>query len=247
MPVDVIERSCSHVLGIRQGEFINPILGGLEIANASNPNHFGTLGLCVFTASSGSTPQYLTNEHVVGSRGDVLQPPSGATTGGLDAVIGTVIASEQNSYIDAALISPSGNRSFDLGVIGPNGRRLKRTLTFGALTKADESVTRCFKIGAMTGGEDETGIVESIDAQIQIPGVGWKQNQIVVKPDPKSNTGPLIQQGDSGSVLIAKVEQSLIVVGLVHAETTDGGIVACHFSRVQERFNIRVFNNIKPF
>ncbi|MBI3861602.1 MAG: hypothetical protein HY290_06875 [Planctomycetia bacterium] len=243
--VDVLERSYSTAIGVRQGVLFDPILGGVEIRNEGTPNRFGTLGLCVFSESSGRAPHYLTNEHVVGSGGRVLQPASGNASAGAKAVIGSVIDSERTGFVDAALIKPSGNRTFDVGVAGPNGQPLDGDLVPGTLTKADEHVTRCFKIGAMTGTGQEVGIVENINEHINIKNFGWMDNQIIVNPIPGSSA-PLIQEGDSGSVLIARVthqnRESLIVVGLVHAMTDDGGIVACHFSRVQERFRISLFD-----
>ena len=106
---------------------------------------------------------------------------------------------------------------------------------------ANEHNTQCFKIGAMSGTGEEVGVVENVNEQLDIAGFGFMKNQIVVRPLP-SSTSKLIEEGDSGSILIARMTRknriSLKVVGLVHAMTDDGGIVACHFSRVLERFRI---------
>lgn len=244
--VDVLERSYNTALGIREGVFFDPLLGGVAIANATAPLHFGTLGLVVFSAIAGLLPHYLSNQHVVGSSGNVLQPPKGNTPAGSDAVIGNVVDSERSASIDAALIKPAGNRTFDFGVIGTNGNPLPGNLVPGVLTKADEHITKCFKIGAMTGTGQEVGVVENTSEHIMIEKFGWMDNQIVVRPT-TDTVGKLIEEGDSGSVLIAHIRRPnqpdiFAVVGLVHAMTPTGEIVACHFNRIQERFRIRLFD-----
>lgn len=249
IPVDVVERSYSLAQGTDPlGRFVEPLCGGIPIANQNSPGHFGTLGVVMF---SDGLPRYLTNQHVVGfptsssSANPVRQPPNGVTTGGMDANIGNVLDAERSAEMDAAIIEPTGNRQFDFGVIGHDGVKLNGTFVPSVLTVADEQVTKCFKIGAVTGSPELLGVVSNTSSSIKIQGFGVMKNQIVVASEEGVN---LIDPGDSGSILIAPRVNAdgsnlYLVVGLVHARRDDdGAIIACHLNKVQSRFNISLFN-----
>lgn len=251
IPVDVVERSYSTAAGADPaGRFVNPMCGGIPIANQNSPEHFGTLGVMMFSAGQ---PRYLTNQHVVGSPpaagsppNPVRQPPNGQTPAGMDANIGNVFDSERSEEIDAAIIAPTGNRTCRFGVIGHDGVKINGRFSPGVLTVADEHVTQCFKIGAMTGSPDLLGVVSNTSSSIKIDGFGVMKNQIVVESEEGVN---LIEPGDSGSILIAPKldpdgKKVNLVVGLVHARRdNDGAIIACHLNKVEARFNISLFNS----
>lgn len=219
--------------------FVAPIRGGVPIATPVSTKEFGTLGKVVFTKDG--IGRYLTNKHVAGDSNKVLQPPSGKTPSGHDAVIGTVIGAERNADIDAAVIEPAGNRQFEFGLITPGDQIIDGLFLPGTLTQADEHRTKCFKIGAVTGSKNLLGVVKNVNATVVVAGLTMT-GQIIVE----SETGSaLIEGGDSGALLIAPTQKNgieiFLIVGLVHAKSdTNGAIVACHFSKVQSRFGISV-------
>ncbi len=234
-------RNAANAGGVPTDNFCDPVEGGVPIATVlSKSKPWGTLGGVFF---SGDGIRYLTNSHVVGSSRNVKvqQPPSGNAPAGQGPVIGTVVDTEKNRTIDAALVEPQGPRDRSRSIVGLPSP----FFVSGILTAGDEHRTEAFKVGATTGLT--RGTVKSVSASV-IVGDMTMTNQIIVEPD--SQGDDLCDGGDSGSLLIVKRSQNgntvYQIVGLVHAEGSPNGdnnfrsIIACHFNEVQKRFGITV-------
>ncbi|MEO1530210.1 MAG: hypothetical protein AAFX06_32875, partial [Planctomycetota bacterium] len=210
----------------------DPVIGGVKIANEAAPANAGTLGGVVFFSDSA---RYITNRHVVGASGNVLQPPGSSDPNG---IIGTVEDSEiptlaDGGSIDCAIIRPSGPREPDLVIrlVSPNKRFVPNVLT-----QTDVHRTRAFKVGAFT--DRTSGIVQSVNAVVNVNRGVPMPNQIIVEAD---GPDPIIKGGDSGSLLLVQSQDpgTIFVVGLVHARSTDNrAIIATHFHEIQNRFGV---------
>ena len=63
--------------------------------------------------------------------------------------------------------------------------------------------------------------------------------QILVEPE--DPTRPIIRKGDSGAVLLHRVNKDRVeVIGLVHAMTDAGEIVACKWDKIKQRFGVKL-------
>ncbi len=229
VPVDVIERTYSFA----QANGANPIRGGIQINSSADIKSFGTLGIVVFSAGA---PLYLTNQHVVGAPGNSIMHPANGL------VIGTVLDSERNGSIDAAVIKPNENGQPAFGILMPDNITVLPTPVLSTLTSSDVSLTQCFKIGAKTGGDpSQTGTVESITATVPVDGQPPMMNQITVVPPAGVN---FIDHGDSGSLLLVPAADANRAVGLVWAVGGDGSLVACPLDQVLARFNNATLTNV---
>ena len=214
--------------------------GGYAIAPDHDPDNWGTLGIRVDHLHDGMR-YFLTNAHVVGSRGaQVQQPFSDARKDSLD--IGSVVdAPVFDEFIDAALIADSKLRRTRGDVQSQTGKFIAKDLTQADVDRR----TIVFKIGAATGRT--SGRVKSINYSPKFRDVQMNR-QILVEADHK-----IIDGGDSGAVLYVRDEEHdiNIVVGLVHGKTfekdaagnviRDGfGLVASPIGRVIERLKIKI-------
>jgi hypothetical protein len=241
--IDIHEASYRTAMAQWDGQTVD---GGLPIAPAGAGNEFGTLGGVVFVDD---LPRYITNQHVVGSVGNGVRV-FGKMNG---EPIGTVVASvsrvEGDNDLDVALIAPTIPPDFGFDLISPTNAELLASnaiFTTRTLTDADKFQTRCFKIGAKTGSPAVVGVVEDVNTRIRVGPDGsagtFMSGQIIVKPE--SPGVSLIQEGDSGSLLITRVPKPgielYVVVGLVHGMRDDGAIIACHFNRICDRLHVRL-------
>lgn len=255
--IDVLQRIYRPVAG--PTDRVEPLIGGIAIANRMDRDNWGTLGM---TVSKGGERVFLTNEHVAGkfsqdgktlgiSKRKVIQPPKGGDPSAPDALIGHVTGSHRDQFIDAAIVTPSGKRKRAAGILS-----IGYDLGLRTLTASDEKFTEAFIVGAASGSTPrKMGVVKNVNTDIQVDGFGWMSNQIVVE----SPTGlDLIDGGDSGSILLVKPHSNrdhYLAVGLVHAEavvsdsrnvslpgtnTIDKyrAIVACHLHRVFDQLGL---------
>ena len=240
--VDLWEANYRSLAGcILPDGFVSVLLGGVAIAPKSNPCNWGTLGFCV---KSNGQPMLLTNHHVVGEFGEVIQPPSSNVPQG-SAVVGSVERFVRTASVDAAIVKPNDSRGTSRAIRFGTGT-LPGTFEEGELTYRDvdpESGIRTlvFKIGAASGGSPlKPGVLKAINATPKVPGIGTLRDQIIVHFQPPQVTG-----GDSGSLLIKQVIRNgktiNQVVGLVVAEINGGSLlVANHWKNVRDGLRIDI-------
>jgi hypothetical protein len=246
--LDVIERS--YRLTATGPPYPGAMLGARPIAPNLDPNHWGTMGMIVFTLDG--QPRYLTNKHVAGDPGTkIRESDQGLTFSGQTRIIGEVEASIRNATVDCAIIKPASGRTFISGILKPNesSGTLPGDYAIRKLTAVDEHQTSVFKIGASTGFQPVlVGVVKNINTSIEVNGLKMT-GQIIVE---STDNQRIIDGGDSGSIAIVKGQDSSgpinFVVGLVHAETvgpngSESGhaMVANHFDEVQSALRIKLF------
>lgn len=216
----------------------DPLVGGVSIAR-EGLGSFGTLGIPAFL---GSEWVLVTNKHVIGSARDaagrrVVQPgrPGEESIGDVSEIPAPV----HDSTIDAALVRPDR----------PYRRGLSAKLRgLGPVTGRERIVAgqpdpnlRAFKIGARTTSI-VFGRIQSDNATVFIRGFGNMHGQIIVNPIDDRES--MIDDGDSGSILVQRIDSStLMAIGLCHAAGSDGSVVACHWEEVESRFGIRLYRS----
>lgn len=215
---------------------IDPLRGGIVIADKDTPENWGTLGLI---GKDRNGKRYgLTCAHVAGSsqsRSSVVTQPAKLTAKTVIREIGKVVYSARNNSVDASVIEIDGQwKSRRQAILSGKENYLAGSIGFGsAIPEA-----RAFKIGAATNPEALVhGRIQITTGVVEIKGFGTMTDQIVVVND--SGKGyELIKPGDSGAVLLMMTdhEDVFVVVGLVHAKTSDGAIVACPWNKVLEHF-----------
>jgi hypothetical protein len=246
--VDVMERSYQSIPseGAPEDRFLAPARGGIPIARKDlGTTHWGTLGIRM---KLGNQLVAITNKHVIGvpepgGATEVIQPATGRVDGDADPIIGHVLKSVHDDEIDCAVIVDDTARVIGSGVVDAAGKRISGTYVARRLTPADEKNAEVFKVGACTGDDPRRiAVVKNVCTSVRIDQFGWMHCQIVAESVDGSQ---IIDSGDSGSVLIARIEDDGMftncVVGLVHAEANDRtAVVACHIDRVQDRMGVRL-------
>ena len=235
------KRSRSKLQLPHNNTIIEPLRGGVVIADIDTPENWGTLGL-IGKGQSGKK-YAITCAHVASKRRNrkatVTQPAA------LDAatptrVIGQVAYSARNTSIDAAVIElVDGIKSRRQAVIAGSNNYLAGAIGFGAAIPE----SRAFKIGAASDPNAIVhGRIQLTTGIVDIKGFGTMTDQIVVIND-NGNDFELIRPGDSGSVLLmmTSAPDVFLVVGLVHARTSDGAIVACPWNKILEHFPLVEF------
>ena len=246
--LDVIERS--YRLTAASPPYPGPMLGARPIAANMAPDHWGTMGMVVFTLDGQA--RYLTNKHVAGPPGTkIRESAQGLTFSGQTGILGEVEASIRNATVDCAIIRPAPQRTFITGILKPDELSgvLPGDYAIRKLTSVDEHQTSVFKIGASTGFQPVlAGVVKNVNTSIEVNGLKMTGQIIVESTDHQR----IIDGGDSGSIAIVKGQDSggpaNFVVGLVHAETvgpngSESGhaMVANHFDEVQSTLRIQLF------
>ncbi len=247
--LDIIERSYQNIAA-SSPPYPGSMIGARPIAPNMDPNHWGTMGMVVFTMDG--LPRYLTNKHVAGEPGtEIRESAYGKTFSGETQIIGEVESSLRNTRVDCAIIKPKGKRAISEGIMKPDATfgLLPGKYTVRKLTAIDEHNTEVFKIGASTGFQPvPVGIVKNVNTSIEINGMLMTGQIIVESKDAKR----IVDGGDSGSVAIVKGRDAggpiNFVVGLVHAEalgpageTKGDAMVANHFDEVQSALRIKLF------
>lgn len=235
------KRSKSKLQLPHNNTIIEPLRGGVVIADIDTPENWGTLGL-IGKGQSGKK-YAITCSHVASKRRNrkatVTQPAA------LDAqtptrVIGHVAYSARNSSIDAAVVElVDGIKSRRQAIIAGSNNYLAGAIGFGAAIPE----SRAFKIGAASDPNAIVhGRIQLTTGIVDIKGFGTMTDQIVVINDNGGNF-ELIRPGDSGSVLLmmTSAPDVFLVVGLVHARTSDGAIVACPWNKILEHFPLVEF------
>jgi hypothetical protein len=250
VPVDILTRRYSIVGNPTSGELLSantvagndpanndvsdPILGGVSISRQGS-NNFGTLGIPAFL---GRKQVFVTNKHVVGEVDGtnslaIVQP--GATNAESIGEISKSRPPIRDASLDAAIVESDFSRSAKVRLRDFAGGIRPESLVTGNVVT---SLT-AFKIGARTDAEIH-GRVQATNASVFIEGFGDMHGQLIVVPLDASQT--LIRKGDSGSVLVQRIDDKMLqVIGLCHAVATDGALIACHWSDVEKRFGIRLF------
>jgi len=235
------KRSKSKLQLPHNNTIIEPLRGGVVIADIDTPENWGTLGL-IGKGQSGKK-YAITCAHVASKRRNrkatVTQPAAlDATTP--TRVIGQVAYSARNTSIDAAVIElVDGIKSRRQAVIAGSNNYLAGAIGFGAAIPE----SRAFKIGAASDPNAIVhGRIQLTTGIVDIKGFGTMTDQIVVIND-NGNNFELIRPGDSGSVLLmmTSAPDVFLVVGLVHARTSDGAIVACPWNKILEHFPLVEF------
>jgi hypothetical protein len=235
------KRSKSKLQLPHNNTIIEPLRGGVVIADIDTPENWGTLGL-IGKGQSGKK-YAITCAHVASKRRNrkatVTQPAAlDATTP--TRVIGQVAYSARNTSIDAAVIElVDGIKSRRQAVIAGSNNYLAGAIGFGAAIPE----SRAFKIGAASDPNAIVhGRIQLTTGIVDIKGFGTMTDQIVVIND-NGNDFELIRPGDSGSVLLmmTSAPDVFLVVGLVHARTSDGAIVACPWNKILEHFPLVEF------
>lgn len=235
------KRSKSKLQLPHNNTIIEPLRGGVVIADIDTPENWGTLGL-IGKGQSGKK-YAITCAHVASKRRNrkatVTQPAAlDATTP--TRVIGQVAYSARNTSIDAAVIElVDGIKSRRQAVIAGSNNYLAGAIGFGAAIPE----SRAFKIGAASDPNAFVhGRIQLTTGIVDIKGFGTMTDQIVVIND-NGNDFELIRPGDSGSVLLmmTSAPDVFLVVGLVHARTSDGAIVACPWNKILEHFPLVEF------
>jgi len=185
------KRSKSKLQLPHNNTIIEPLRGGVVIADIDTPENWGTLGL-IGKGQSGKK-YAITCSHVASKR-----------------------------------------RSRKATVTQPAALDAKIAIGFGAAIPE----SRAFKIGAASDPNAIVhGRIQLTTGIVDIKGFGTMTDQIVVINDNGGNF-ELIRPGDSGSVLLmmTSAPDVFLVVGLVHARTSDGAIVACPWNKILEHF-----------
>jgi len=200
---------------------VEPLIGGCAIAKHGTPENYGTLGMIVYRHGQ---PMALTCEHVVGSHREaayeVRHPPKGEES----RTIGTVYFSDKNSLVDVALVHLRDDVDYRTGIAGL-GIDYK-AFEFGNVADKDIGST-VYQIGASTGFSPiPVGNIHHVSATIDAPDrdvtfVG----QIIAVP---TGSTPIIAPGDSGSILLRQKGDKYQCLGVVHSQTVEGYLVACH-------------------
>jgi hypothetical protein len=259
-PVDVFERtyetiadSMSNTLPNRtkrskaklqlphNNSIIDPLRGGIVIADQSTPENWGTLGL--IGKGEGGKKYALTCAHVAGKRRNrkaTVTQPALLEESTPVRVIGKVAFSARNTSIDASIVElEEGLKSRRQAIVAGTDNYLAGAIGFGAAVPE----ARAFKIGAASDPNAIVhGRIQLTTGLVEIQGFGPMTDQIVVIND-NGKGFDLIQPGDSGAVLLMMTSQPdmFLVVGLVHARTSDGAIVACPWNKIREHFPLVEF------
>lgn len=235
------KRSKSKLQLPHNNSIIDPLRGGIVIADKDTPENWGTLGL--IGKGDDGKKYALTCAHVAGKRRNrkatVTQPAllDESTPG---RVIGKVAFSARNTSIDASIVElDDGIKSRRQAIVAGTNNYLAGAIGFGAAVPE----ARAFKIGAASDPNAIVhGRIQLTSGIVDIQGFGTMTDQIVVIND-NGKGYELLHPGDSGAVLLMMTSQSdlFLVVGLVHARTSDGAIVACPWNKIREHFPLVEF------
>jgi len=220
---------------------LDPLRGGIVIADKETPDNWGTLGL--IGKGQGGKRYGLTCAHVAGNtkhRVAVVTHPVRVDRKTEVREIGKVALSARNSSVDASVIEiDSELKVRRQAIVFGKNNYLAGSIDFG--TAIPEF--RAFKIGAATDPNTLVhGRIQITTGVIEIKGFGIMTDQIVVVND-NGDGFELIRPGDSGAVLLMMTDEPdiFVVVGLVHAKTSDGAMVACPWNKVLEHFPLVQF------
>jgi hypothetical protein len=210
---------------------VHPLNGGIVIAPKDRPGNWGTLGIIL--RNDYLIPFGITCAHVARKANTEVCHPANAES------IGSVVYSTNyaDRYQDLSFIKINDEFHCDTSKIIKTGMDGNDPVLTASMTPA-EHWNVAFKIGAATNPEEVVrGRVQAVKARVKLSDGRDMVDQIIVTRDP-GTSHPLVSPGDSGSVLLSLTEHDKIVhlIGLVHARTEDGEIVASHWSGVDAHF-----------
>ena len=250
LPVCVKVREMRYVRAIASGITLSTaekraltssvIQGGIQIASTSNPDEWGTLGICLphgDPGSDGIVPLVgISNEHVTGESPAQIRNPSGTSTALGNEVFGKVLLSS----IDQSLIerlTTSGNRFFQEGLQDGIHNPGTDLLFMKDRVFEGRGISSVWKFGARTGYT--TGTIVQKSGKIRVR--GFVNDFVDVITFKGSSDNLVLDGGDSGSVLVAEVDGKNVVIGLVFAQTdtTNYGI-ALPFGRVIHQLSLKI-------
>jgi hypothetical protein len=251
IPVKVRERNYVNSIAVLSAgtagnkfSTANEITGGIQIAPESDVSSWGTLGICVPHVSNGTTVLVaITNHHVAGGITNVrIRNPAGA---GPDSLyFGVVSNTALNSNIDAASIVnlATNGRKFNSGII-KSGIDVADSVKYFKNENLTDSIDlrkfqEIFKVGAKTG-ERLIGSIQNRSRPLYVKGLTTNfKNVIEVKG---ISTNPVTDAGDSGSVLVGRLQSGneYVVLGLNFAMSEDRtSTFAIPFGRVITRLKV---------
>lgn len=223
------------------------LLGGLPCSEDGDENNWGTLGIC-FTQDGDHFG--IVNAHFARHGEDMIQPPDLPNMFDKNKqIIGEIDQSEPltdvsgGGTIDAATIKLDlGDRTFMPNLIADidENEYFEEDVFFAGDRLKPLDLFPVFKVGARTNLTE--GIISNANYNdLEIDGITLKS--VIRFVDFDDNT--LVDCGDSGSVLVAKIDQdSLLVVGLVFANDRANRNVgfACHFADIIQEFSLDIDN-----
>lgn len=240
-PANRTKRTKSKLQLPHNNSIIDPLRGGIVIADQTTPENWGTLGL--IGKGEGGKKYALTCAHVAGKRRNrkaTVTQPALLDESTPVRIIGKVAFSARNTSIDASIVElEDGLKSRRQAIVAGTNNYLAGAIGFGAAVPE----ARAFKVGAASDPNAIVhGRIQLTTGLVEIKGFGAMTDQIVVIND-NGKGFDLIQPGDSGAVLLMMTSQPdmFLVVGLVHARTSDGAIVACPWNKIREHFPLVEF------
>jgi hypothetical protein len=236
VPVDVVQESeCRLAAGVGYAAPFNPLIGGAPIVGSGPNARKGTAAIAV---NSRGIPCYLTCAHVAfgippqTDPGNVFQPATGAR---VDIGPPTDSGLKWSVPVDCALIELTKPADL-LSVNGFPGLKvsgiLGASISIGKIDVEMEGVVSGHRIGRVT--------LPSFEFDEKFPpdglGIAFRKQYRIHSSDSLA----FAQPGDSGSLIVARMDGRLLAVGMLIGFTDDGDGVATpvgHFSRLGLSFS----------